>query len=130
MKELSKSELEARDMYLQTFLQRLEKNKQSLTPHEQRLGEKYLILKVEADQLKKDLDQLQSQIRQAQARLSSMELQLQGTAGKAAGILESIVELEMMNQESLKRLKAEVSKSELPQDKVQAEPAVEAPSTN
>ena len=128
--QLSEQDQEAREMYLQTFLQRLEKDKASLTPHEQRLGEKYLFLKGEADRFRKDCEQLQNQIQQAQARLNSLELQFQATAGRAGGILESIVEIEMMSQESLKKLKDEVTKLEKSPDKAQAEPAVETPSAN
>lgn len=129
MKQLSESERGALEMYLQLFQQRLEKDPASLTPHEKRLGEKFKTVKEEAVQVAKDIDQLRNQIQQAQARLNSAELELQARQGRARGILDAIVELEMLRVDQLTEMKGKLEnleKSRLEPTKGEALPPPQA----
>lgn len=108
--ELTKQEQDLRNAYLELFLQRLDKDPKSLSDFEKRLGDKYKETKAAMTKQKKDMEQLQDQIGQAQERLRAMAQDFQITTGRAAGHLESIVEIEMMRRETEAASSDEVAK--------------------
>lgn len=99
------------EAYLKSFLDRLSKSPDTLKGFEKRLGEKYSAARDAANKMMGELENLRKNIRQAEERARVMELQMQSELGKAAGFLDSIVEVEMENLE-LSRTKATPRKKE------------------
>lgn len=99
MTEEEKKDQEQKDKYARTFLNKLDNSPDELTKFEKRLGEKLKEHRSRADQLVQETNQMRDQLKQGEARLRSLELQLESAAGKANGVLETIVELHFMDSE-------------------------------